>query len=133
MKVRCLNCNHSEFEAFKVYVTGLGRGEIACSQCGSLHKNNFSRMLVAFLFAGVAVMAVLIAKPKYDQFWLRAVVYLGAYLLVYAPKPLALVSSQVKPPKSKEASQLKWYSSPIFWVTPIFLTVLYFMFVHNGN
>ena len=63
MKISCLNCNHKEFEAYKVFFSGSARSEFSCTKCGSTHRFNMARLVVSLLVAGVIMLMVSIRIP----------------------------------------------------------------------
>jgi len=92
MKIRCLNCGLPMVDAFKIYFMGIGSNDVRCQSCGSIHRVNAARRLGALALGGAFVVALAMFLPDHDSLATRALVFSFAYVALYVPRPIKLVS-----------------------------------------
>jgi hypothetical protein len=76
----------------KIYFMGIGSNDVRCQSCGSIHRVNAARRLGALALGGAFVVALAMFLPDHDSLATRALVFTFAYVALYVPRPIKLVS-----------------------------------------
>jgi len=126
MNIKCSRCSTYQFSLWNYIFKDIPKEGIECLSCGATHVKNPLVFLVPFLTA-ILIKSILspLNQPKYISFVAAlSVIILLTYILA-SIKPLILVTNENL---KKEPIPIKWYSSPIIYLSVLTVLLLFLFF-----
>lgn len=123
MNIKCQSCQNRLTSFSELMFKSSLKKELICNNCGAVHKLNIAIIIIPMLLGFLANMLILALMPDQSSLYIQFFIAISLTLFLSIWRPLVIVSST-----SAKVGPIKWYYSPILYMSVIFCLAVFFMF-----